>query len=152
MKAKDILDNYCRLYRVTMPEINFAETQYFITISPDGANVLYLRKASKLLGQIIGAAMKRGTVLHVHYGSVTPLTWENWKQTWNKLFTPKERNRKTAPTPNYSRPYKSKMFEEGLQRSAHKKPQRRGAECTFVANKSMNLLTPARVPSIRIGE
>ncbi|CUN77772.1 MULTISPECIES: hypothetical protein [Bacteroides] len=151
MKAKDILDNYCRLYRVTMPEINPAETQYFITISPDGAEVLYLRKASKLLGQIIGAAMKRGTVLHVRNGAVSPLTWENWKQTWNKLFAPKVRDRKPAPMPNYSRPYKSKMFEEGQQRSAHKKPQKHGFECTFVANKSMNLLTPARVPSIQIG-
>lgn len=150
MKAKDILDNYCRLYRVAMPEINYTETHYFVTISPDGAEVLYLRKASKLLGQIIGAAMKRGTVLHVRNGLVFPLTWENWKQTWNKLFTPKVRNRKPAPTPNYSRPYKSKIFDEAKQRSVYKKTQRHGFECTFVANKSINSLTPVRIPSIKI--
>lgn len=50
MKAKDILDNYCRLYRVTMPEINPAETQYFVTISPDGADVLYLQQSVKTSG------------------------------------------------------------------------------------------------------
>lgn len=36
MKIRKIIDNYCRLYGVTMPEIDYGEPQYIVTISPDG--------------------------------------------------------------------------------------------------------------------
>lgn len=142
MKVQKIIDNYCRLYGATMPEIDYSQTQYFVTFSPDGAGVLYLHKPSALLGRIIGEAMKRGTVLYVHNGWVKPLTWETWKETWAKLFAPKPR-KNTAPEPNTSRPYRSEIFETMKQKRAPKKPQRHGFECTFNANTSMNLLTPA---------
>ena len=148
MKTQQVIENYCRLYHVSSPEVNMQEVQYFVTISPDGAEVFNLRKSSKILGQIIGAAMKRGTVLYVCHKKIDPVTWENWKWFWNVFFAPKVRNR--LPSPNHSRPYKSEMFEEGQQKSVRKKPQKRGYECTFIANKSMNLLTPHRIPSIKI--
>ena len=140
MKAQYIIDNYCRLYGVTMPKIDFTLTDYFVTFSADGVQVLYLQKSSALLGKIVGGAMKRGTVLYVHNGWVKPLTWETWKQTWAKLFAPKPR--KTAPVPNRVRAYKSEIFETMQQKRMPQKPQRRGFECTFSANQTMNLLTP----------
>lgn len=142
MKTQKILDNYCRLYGATMPEINRAQTHYFVTISADGVGVLYLHKASKLLGQIVGRAMKNGTVLYVHDGWVKPLTWETWKQTWEKLFAPKPR-KNNAPEPNTTKPYKSEIFETMKQKRNPKKPQNHGFERGFIANQSMNLLTPA---------
>ena len=139
MKPHKIIDNYCRLYGVTMPEIDYSQTQYFVTFSPDGAGVLYLHKASKLLGRVVGQAMKRGTVLYVHNGWVTPLTWENWEKTWARLFVPKRRN--NTPEPNRVRPYQSEIFEAMKQSRPHKKPRKHGFERTFSANRSMNLLT-----------
>ena len=79
MKIQDITDNYCRLYGVDAPTINVTETQYFVTISSIGSSVLPLHKPSKLLGQVIGGALKRGTVLYVNNGRDTLITWENWK-------------------------------------------------------------------------
>ena len=148
MKIQQVIENYCRLYHVASPEVNAQEMQYFVTISPDGSDVFYPRKSSKLLGQIIGAAMRRGTVLYVCYKKIEPVTWENWKWFWNAFFAPKVRNH--IPSPNYSRPYKSEMFEQGQQKSVRKKPQKHGYECTFTANKSMNMLTPNRISSVKI--
>lgn len=138
MKAQKILDNYCRLYGVTMPEIDVTQMDYFVTISPDGASV-YPHKASKLLGRIIGEAMKRGTVLYVRNGWVTPLTWEKWNQTWAKFFAPKPR-KNNAPVPNKVRPYKSEIFETMQHKRPRKKPQSHGYERTSIANLSMNAL------------
>lgn len=133
MKTQKILDNYCRLYGVTMPEIDPTQTHYFVTFSADGARVLHIHKPSELLGRIVCGAMKRGTVLYVHNGWVKPLTWETWKQTWVKLFAPKP-HKNNAPEPNTSRPYKSEIFETMKQKRAHKKPQKRGFERGFIAN------------------
>ncbi len=138
MKAQKIIDNYCSLYGTIAPKVDLGEKQYFVTISPNGSNVLSIHKPSKLLGQIVGSAMKRGTVLYVQNNWVTPITWENWKSIWNKLFTQKAR--KTAPVPNVLRPYKSEIFETMQQKSSPKKPPKHGFERTYVANKSMNLL------------
>lgn len=140
MKTQQVIENYCSLYHVNLPEVDMQEKQYFVTISPDGSDVFYLRKSSKLLGQIIGAAMKRGTVLYVCHEKIIPVTWDNWKWFWNKFFAPQMRNHN--PVPNYSRPYKSKIFEEAQQKNLHKKVRKRGFESTFIANKSMNLLSP----------
>lgn len=140
MKAQNILDNYCRLYGVTMPEIDVTQMDYFVTISSEGASV-YQHQASKLLGRIVGEAMKRGTVLYVRNGWVTPLTWEKWKQTWAKFFASKPR-KNNAPEPNRTRPYKSEIFEIMQQKRSRKKPQSHGYERTISANLSMNLLTP----------
>lgn len=140
MKAQTILGNYCRLYGATMPEIDSTQMDYFVTISPDGASVLYLHKASKLLGRIVGEAMKRGTVLYVRNGWVKPMTWETWKQTWAKLFAPKPRKNNT-PAPNKVRPYKSEIFETMQGKRQRKKPQSHGYERTFSANQSMNALS-----------
>lgn len=147
MKPYKIIDNYCRLYGVTMPEIDYTETQFFATISPAGAQVMYLRKPSKLLGRVVGEAMKRGTVLYVHNGWVKVLTWENWKKTWNKLFAPKERNNR--PEPKTARPYKSEIFETMQQPRRPKKPQKHGFERTFTANNNMNLLS-GNFPGIHV--
>lgn len=138
MKPHKIIDNYCRLNGVTMPEIDYSQTRYFVTISPGGAGVLYLHKASKLLGQVVGGAMKRGTVLYVNNGRVTLLTWENWKKMWKKLFAPKVPDR--SPAPNNVRPYQSETFEIMKQTRPFKKPRKRGFERTDTANRSMNLL------------
>lgn len=140
MKTQKILDNYCRLFGVTMPEIEPTQTHYFVTFSADGVGVLYMHKPSALLGRIVGEAMKRGTVLYVHNGWVKPLTWETWKQTWAKLFAPKAR--KTAPEPNTSpAPYRSEIFALVQPKRQHKKPQKHGFERTFSANQSMHLLS-----------
>jgi hypothetical protein len=141
MKPQTIIDNYCRLYGVTMPVIDHSETQYFVTLSRDGAGVLYLHRATKLLGRVVGEAMKRGTVLYVHNGWVAPLTWEKWKRTWERLFVPKMRN--NIPEPNrHAPPYRSEIFEEMKQSRAPKKPRKHGFARTFSANSAMNLLTP----------
>lgn len=139
MKPHKIIDNHCRLYGVTMPIIDYRETQFFIIISPDGAGVLYMRKASKLLGRVVGEAMKRGRVLYVHNGWVTLLTWEKWQKTWARLFTPKVRDK--TPEPNRVSPYKSETFEIMQQPRTPKKPRRHGFERTYAANQSMNLLS-----------
>lgn len=139
MKVSEIIGNYCQLYGVAMPEIDYSKTQYFVTFSPASVGILYLHKPSKLLGQVVSSAMKRGTVLYVHNGWVAPLTWENWKQTWVRVFAPKARKDK-APEPNCVHPYKSKIFEEMQYKRPCKKPQKHGFERTFTANQSMNLL------------
>ncbi len=140
MKPHKIIDNYCRLYGVTMPVIDHSQTQYFVTFSPgEGARVLYLHKASKLLGRVVGRAMKRGTVLWVHNGCVRPLTWENWQTTWARLFVPKRRN--NAPEPNRVRPRKSDVFETMKQPRVAKKPQKHGFERTFTANHAIESLS-----------
>lgn len=139
MKPHKIIDNYCRLYGATMPEIDYSKTQYFVTISPGVAGVLYMREPSKLLGRVVGEAMKRGHVLYVHNGWVTLLTWENWKITWKELFTPKVQDKN--PEPNRAGPsYKSAIFEIMKQPRRRKKPRRHGFERTFIANQSMNSL------------
>lgn len=148
MKTQQVIENYCHLYKANPPEVNMQEVRYFITISSGHSNVFYPRKPSKLLGQIIGSAMRRGTVLYICRKKVILVTWENWKWFWNVFFAPKVRN--NAPEPNYTRPYKSEIFEEAQHKRLYRKPQKHGNECTFVANKSINLLTPARIPSIKI--
>lgn len=139
MKACDIIGNYCRFFRVPMPKIEYSETRYFVAICPEGARVLYMHQASKILGRVVCEAMKRGTVLYVNNGWVTPLTWEKWQKTWTRLFAPKERKSK-IPEPNRLRPYKSEIFEVMQQERPPKKPQKHGFERTFIANKSMNQL------------
>lgn len=138
MKPQKIIDYYCRLYGVAVPIIDYSNTQYFVTISSEGASVLYLRRGSKLLGRIVGEAMKRGTVLYAHNGWVAPLTWEKWRQIWARLFVPKIKD--TAPEVNSARPYRSEVFETMKQPQAPKKPRRHGFERTFSANRSMNQL------------
>ena len=145
MKIQQILDNYCHLYGVNAPCIDYAETQYFVTISTDYTSVLSLRKPSKLLGQIVGNAMRRGVVLYVKNGRATLLLQENWRGLWAKLFATKSRTNNT-PEPNISRPYKSEIFKTMQQPRARKKPAKHGFECTYRANTSMNLLG---IPNIR---
>lgn len=140
MKTKKILDNYCRLYRVTMPELDPTQTHYFVTFSADGAGVLYMHKPSELLGRIVCRAMKRGTVLYVHNGWVKPLTWETWKRTWAKLFAPKPRKPK-ALVPNREPAYRSEIFETMQPKRPAKKARKCGFERTYNANTSMNLLS-----------
>lgn len=139
MKPQKIIDNYCRFYGVTMPALDLAETQYFVTISPAGAEVLYLRKPSKLLGRVVGEAMKRGTVLSVHNGWVTLLTWEQWGKTWHKFFEPQKRN--TAPVPNWVRPFRSEIFESAQQKRPYKNPRKQGFSRTAIANHAMELIS-----------
>lgn len=139
MKPYKIIDNYCQLYGVTMPEIDYCETRFFVTISSGGAQVMYLREPSRLLGRVVGEAMKRGTVLYVHNGWVKVLTWENWQKTWDNLFAPKKPNKN--PEPNTIRPFKSEIFETMKQPRAHKKPRKHGFERTYKANHAMTLLS-----------
>lgn len=148
MKPYKIIDNYCRLYGVTAPVIDYSQTRFFVTISPAGAQVMRLREPSRLLGRVVGEAMKRGTVLYVHNGWVKPLLWEKWKQTWDRLFAPKTQKSK-APSPNIVRPYKSEIFETMQQPRRPRKPRKHGFERTFTANQSMNLLTGS-LPGIRV--
>lgn len=122
-----------------MPEIDYSETRFFVTISSGGAQVMYLREPSRLLGRVVGGAMKRGTVLYVHNGWVKALTWENWQKTWYNLFAPKKPNKN--PEPNKIRPFKSEIFNIMRQPRCPKKPRKYGFERTFTANQSMNLLT-----------
>lgn len=142
MKPQQIIDNYCRLYGITVPEIDYSETQFFVTIASDRTEVIRYRKPSALLGRIVCEAMKRGVVLYVHNGWVKLLTWENWKQTWAKLFVPKKRD--TQPEPNTVRPYRSEIFEQAQQERPRKKPQKHGFRRTFNANFAMNLYGPTR--------
>lgn len=150
MKIQDITDKYCRLYGVDTLKINVSETQYFVTISAIGSSVLPLHKPSKLLGQVIGGAMKRGVVLYVNNGRNTLITWDNWKSIWSKLFTAKPR-KKSAPEPNRSRPCRSQIFEDAQQQRRRKKPAKHGFERTFRANTSMNLLELPRFKIIPLG-
>ena len=139
MKPQTIIDNYCRLNGVAVPVADRSETRYFVAISSDGVRVLYLRNAPKLLGRVVCEAMKRGTVLLVENGWVTPLTWENWGLTWERLFAPKARNK--TPRPERARSYRSEMFESMRQQRAPKKPRKRGFERTETANRAIELLS-----------
>ena len=139
MNTHKIIAEQCRLYGVSMPEIDYSQTQFFVTISSSGASVIYLREPSVLIGRIIGNSMKLGTVLHVRNGWTKTLTWENWKKTWAKLFEQKATDRK--PEPNKVRPYKSEIFDTMKQPRSHKKPQKRGFERTFTANRALDLLS-----------
>lgn len=139
MKPHKIIGDYCALYGITMPEIDYSVTQFFVTISSGGASVLQLHEPSKLLGNVVCSAMKRGTVLYVNNGYARLITWENWKKTWAKLFDPKKRE--TAPEPNKSpAPYRSEIFEVMQTKRRPPKPQKHGFERTYTANKSMHLL------------
>lgn len=148
MKPYKIIDNYCRLYGVSAPVIDYSQPRFFVTISPAGAQVMYLRERSRLLGRVVCEAMKRGTVLYVHNGWVKPLLWENWNQTWERLFAQKNTISK-APSPNSTRPYKSEIFATMQQPMRPKKPRKHGFERTFAANQSMNLLGGS-VPGMRV--
>lgn len=139
MKNRDILGHYCHLYGVTMPKIDRAETRYFVAFSGEGMRVLYLRNPSALLGRIVCGAMKRGTVLYLHNGSVRPLTWESWRDTWAKLFAPKPRKSK-LPEPNNVGDYRSEVFETMQTTRPYKKPRNRGFARGYIANISMNRL------------
>ena len=150
MKIQDIIDNYCRLYKVDSPTINVSKMQYFVTISPNGSSVLSLHNSSKLLGQIVGNALKRGTVIYMNNGVYTLVTWENWKSIWSKLFATTSR-KNSAPEPNVVRPYKSEMFEEGQTKRRNKKPAKKGFECTFRSNTTMNLFGVPRFKTIPLG-
>lgn len=140
MKPHKIIDNYCRLYGITMPEIDYSKTQYFVAIAADRTEVMRYGKPSRLLGRIVCEAIKRGTVLYVHNGWVKVLTWENWPQIWERLFAPKERD--TRPEPNTVRPYHSEIFEQAQQPRPSKKPQKHGFRRTFNANFAMSLYGP----------
>ena len=35
MKTQQVIENYCRLYKVDSPELYMQEKQFFVTISPD---------------------------------------------------------------------------------------------------------------------
>lgn len=148
MNPHRIIDNYCRHFKVAPPEIDYLETQFFVTISPAGARVLYMHKASKLLGRIVCEAMKQGTVLYVHNGWVKLLLWERWNQTWEQLFAPKTSKSK-APSPNFVRPYKSEIFEQMQQPRQPKKPCKHGFERTFTANQALNNL-PSPLPGMQV--
>ena len=142
MKPHQIIGNYFQLYGVTVPEIDYSETQFFVAVSHECAKVMHWRGPSALLGRIVCEAMKRGVVIYVHNGWVKLLTWENWKQTWAKLFVPKKRD--TQPEPNTVLPYRSEIFEQGQQERPRKKPQKHGFRRTFNANFAMNLYGPTR--------
>lgn len=142
MKPHQIIGNYCQLYGVTVPEIDYSETQFFVAIAAGRTKVMRYRKPSALLGRVVCEAMKRGVVLYVHNGWVKLLTWESWPKTWAKLFVPKKRD--TRPEPNTVRPYRSEMFEQGRQERPRKKPQKHGFLRTFNANFAMNLYGPTR--------
>lgn len=139
MKFQQIIDNYCRLHGTTTPKLDLKQTQYFITICADGSRVLPLHQSSQILGKIVSAALKRGTVLYVKNNWVTPITWENWKETWNALFAPKER-KNNAPKPNRVRPYKSEIFELMQTKRRYKKPQKCGFQRAENATRGMDLL------------
>lgn len=140
MQAQKILDNYCRLYGVTMPIIDPTQTEYFVTISHDAAGVLYLHKASKLLGRIVGGAMRKGIVLLVRNGWVTLLTYDKWRQTWTKYFATKPRKKAIEPNTTPAT-YRSEIFETMQTKRAPKKPSKRGFERTYNANTAMNYLS-----------
>lgn len=143
MTPHKIIGNYCQLYGIAMPEIDYSQTRYFVAISPARAEVMYLREPSRLLGRVVGQAMKRGTVLFVQNGWVKLLTWENWKKLWERLFVPRKRD--TRPEPNTARPYRSEIFEQMQAMPRYHKPSKRGFERTFIANQSMNAMTRTNI-------
>lgn len=135
MKNQKVIDSYCRMYGAKLPKVNIQEVQYFVIISIGKADILYLRKSSKLLGQIIGASLKHCVVLYISHNKMIQVTWDNWKLIWNTLFAPKIR--KHDPEPNNLRPYKSKIFEDAQKQDLYIKPHKCGFNCSFEANKSM---------------
>ena len=42
MKPQQIIGNYCQLYGVTVPEIDYSETQFFVAIASDRTEVCLL--------------------------------------------------------------------------------------------------------------
>ena len=78
MKPHQIIGNYCQLYGVTVPEIDYSETQFLVAVSHECAKVMHWRGPSELLGRSVCEAMKRGAVIYVHNGWVKLLTCENW--------------------------------------------------------------------------
>lgn len=138
MKAEKIIGNYCQLYGVTMPKSDLSQREYFVLIDSKIACVKTYHP-SKLLGQTIGSAMRRGVVLHVCNGWVKLLEWDNWKEFWNRYFAPSDKRRKELPSPCREKVAENKMFREGISSRPSKRPTRKGFEKSYNANRNINL-------------
>lgn len=133
MRAKDIIGNYCLLYGITMPECDLSQNHYFILIDSSEARVVSYQR-SKLLGQVVCSAMKRGVVLHVHNGWIEPITWEGWGEFWSRYFVPQQRVNKKLTDPCRETLPKRSMFDEAKGERPRKKFRSRGFERTYLAN------------------
>ncbi len=139
MKPSKIIDNYCRLYGVTMPSLDLSQTEYFVMIDSSEARIRTYQR-STLLGQIVCSAMKRGVVLHVRNGWVKPIEWDTWKEFWSRYFAPKKRESKNIPEPYRAKRKEPSMFDEGMQSRPSKKPKKGSAEFSHRANLNLHLM------------
>ncbi len=133
---------YCQLFGVTMPDCDLSQGDFFLLFSPSEVRVLDNRR-SKLLGQIVGSAMKSGVVLHLRDGVAKGLEWDTWRAFWRDNFAPVVKARKNRDPEPYTPPRKKRGEENVFQimqgRRSKKRPQSHGYERTYIANKSMDL-------------
>ena len=146
MKTEQIIGNYCRLYKTDAPTIGAYQTEYFVTINLLEARVLPYH-CSAALGRVVCEAMKRGTVLYVRNGIVTPLSWGHWKKFWSDKFEAKPKKKKKAlPSPCYEKKKERSIFDEMLPTRSRKKCRGSGFERTYNAFVNTNRMgTP--IPS-----
>ncbi|MFR9543004.1 MAG: hypothetical protein SNH27_13215, partial [Rikenellaceae bacterium] len=105
-------------------------------IDSDGASVMTYRR-SKLLGQVVCSAMKRGAVFYVNNGIIVSLNWDMWKGFWNRHFAPQSRNN-NLPEPCIAKRPKRSMFDEGKGERSRKKAKKGGFEMTHRSNINLN--------------
>ncbi|MFR9543028.1 MAG: hypothetical protein SNJ29_13700 [Rikenellaceae bacterium] len=132
----DRIKNYCQIYGVTVPQCGTSNSAYFVAIDTSEARV-YPYKQSKLLGQVIGSAMKRGVVFYVRDGWVKPLIWEEWRGFWSRHFAPQKHKNNNLPEPYRAPKYKRSAFDEGKGARQSEKPSKRGFETTYTANTNL---------------
>lgn len=138
MELLKTIGEYCQLYRVTIPKCDLLGFNGFVAIDSTEARVLTYHR-SKLLGQVVCAAMKRGVVLHIHNGCVKPLEWGTWKKFWSKYFAPKPR-KNNLPEPHIAKPPKRSIFDECKGERSRKKAKSGGFEATFRGNMNLHRL------------
>lgn len=132
MELLKTIGEYCQLYRVTMPNCDLSEFNGFVAIDSTEARVLRYQQ-TKLLGQVICAAMKRGAVFYVNNGVIVALHWDMWKGFWNRHFAPKA-PKSNLPEPHYVPRKKRSMFEEGKGERSRKKAKSGGFQVTHNSN------------------
>ena len=139
MKPSKIIDNYCQLYGVTMPEINFSQEDFFVMIDSSEVHIRTYQR-STLLGQIVCSAMKRGVVLYVRNGWVKPLEWDSWKEFWSKYFARKPKSRKSLPNPYNGKIKKRTMFDDAMPSRPAKKFHKGGLDLNHRINQNLNMM------------
>ena len=63
---------------------------FFLCFDKIEVSIVKMVERSKNMGTIIGNRLKRGSVLWFHDNSMSEVTWESWKKTYNKIAPKRE--------------------------------------------------------------